>query len=364
MWMVEDRNVTDTLHLLRKEIARRNEKLEQLTDVELLVLDHIYFFAREHQDSVPGFERAVHRQIIEHIPLMSRKKNPMQFLVRWSNTIAEVEFPSWENIKKITSAFLNEANESRDLNQVIAADIIYSLAPRLMQPQRANMLEDTFAHRYLDAILEAIFGSAPQLSCDWANGSLLRYKVQQKQQESNDSSNEDDAEETQEKPVINSTVFKPDWVVYAAAGPALSAVGILELKVDYKRNPNYMTDFVKLAKEMKLILHQLIHAGVQEPIVCGILIEGNRFETFAMDLTYDGIYRLLRLGKVRLCTTLREFSLFPAVFMDIMTVKDIALKTATSVEKCHCARQLGQATTGRTPISWLRPSAGLIQRVD
>ncbi len=54
----------------------------------------------------------------------------------------------------------------------------------------------------------------------------------------------------------------------------MAVIGIMELKADYKRNPNYMTDFVKLVKQMKLILHELTYADMQAPAVCGILIQG------------------------------------------------------------------------------------------
>lgn len=35
-----------------------------------------------------------------------------------------------------------------------------------------------------------------------------------------------------------------------------------------------MSDYVKLTKEMRLVLHQLTHLGVIQSIACGILIEG------------------------------------------------------------------------------------------
>ncbi|KAG0175304.1 hypothetical protein DFQ28_001833 [Apophysomyces sp. BC1034] len=60
-----------------------------------------------------------------------------------------------------------------------------------------------------------------------------------------------------------------------------------------------MTDFVKLAKQMKLILHEHIYAGIQAPVVCGILIQ----------------------GKAALCLSLQQFGLFPVVFTNIVDLK-------------------------------------------
>ncbi|KAI8388227.1 uncharacterized protein BYT42DRAFT_559379 [Radiomyces spectabilis] len=317
MWIIDDLNITDNLSLLRKEIKRRNEELEQLTDVELLVLDHIYFFASEYKDSVPGFELNAHRRIIQDIPLMNQEKMKMESLVRWCSKIAEVQLPSWLSMKRITLSFLNEANQSEEHNQVIAAEIIHRLAPRLLQPESVHMLEDTFVHRYLDVILETIFGWEPRFRCAWVNGISFPSKVQYREEHNLDPCNEDGEEQEQE----SVTKLKASWILYANSGSALYAVGIMELKVDYKRSSNHMTNFVKLAKEMKRILLELIYLGVQAPLVCGILIEGDRYETFAMDLAYKDIYRMMRLAKATLCTSLREFGLFPVVFNDMMQFK-------------------------------------------
>ncbi|KAF7720758.1 hypothetical protein EC973_006157 [Apophysomyces ossiformis] len=161
-----------------------------------------------------------------------------------------------------------------------------------------------------------------------------------------------------------SLLYKPDRVVYSKAGSSTAALGVMELKVSYKRNPNYMTDFVKLAKQMKLILHGLLYVGIPAFVVCGILIQGSRCETFAMDLAYNGVYRFMRLGKAALCLSLAEFGLFPVVFNNIVELKDIALATAISMEARECARQLGQEIPAAVPLSWLRANAGFLQRVD
>ncbi|KAI8388225.1 uncharacterized protein BYT42DRAFT_611294 [Radiomyces spectabilis] len=136
-------------------------------------------------------------------------------------------------------------------------------------------------------------------------------KVQYKEEHNLDPCNEDGEEQEQE----SVTKLKASWILYANSGSALYAVGIMELKVDYKRSSNHMTNFVKLAKEMKRILLELICLGVQAPLVCGILIEGDRYETFAMDLAYKDIYRMMQLAKATLCTSLRVFGLFPVVLL-------------------------------------------------
>lgn len=38
--------------------------------------------------------------------------------------------------------------------------------------------------------------------------------------------------------------------------------------------PDLISDYIKLAKEMKLILHKLVHVGMNSPRTFGILVEG------------------------------------------------------------------------------------------
>jgi hypothetical protein len=52
----------------------------------------------------------------------------------------------------------------------------------------------------------------------------------------------------------------------------MTALGALESDVSFKRNWNDISDFVKLAKQMKLILHQLVFNNVQYSVTCGILV--------------------------------------------------------------------------------------------
>ncbi|KAL1932441.1 hypothetical protein VTP01DRAFT_8119 [Rhizomucor pusillus] len=51
---------------------------------------------------------------------------------------------------------------------------------------------------------------------------------------------------------------------------------------------------------MKLMIGKLLEAGVRDPIVCGILIEGFACSTYIMDLRYEAIYRMIRLATFKL----------------------------------------------------------------
>lgn len=55
--------------------------------------------------------------------------------------------------------------------------------------------------------------------------------------------------------------------MFANSSPELSVTGMLELTVANKRNPGYVSDYVKLAKQTKLRLNQLIYLGLTRPLV-------------------------------------------------------------------------------------------------
>lgn len=136
---------------------------------------------------------------------------------------------------------------------------------------------------------------------------------------------------------VKETVYKPDWVLFAKGYSMLTVIGTLELKLAHKRNPGCVSDYVKLAKEMKLVLHQLIHLGVSRPVASGILVQGtpdnstigqfflycsgSQCETFVMDLAYDGVYRFIKLSKADLCLSFQQLPLFPYFFRDMMRLR-------------------------------------------
>jgi hypothetical protein len=62
--------------------------------------------------------------------------------------------------------------------------------------------------------------------------------------------------------------------VFPNSSLKLSVTGTLELTVANKRNPGYVSDHVRLAKQVKLRLSQLIYLGVTRPLAFGILVQG------------------------------------------------------------------------------------------
>jgi hypothetical protein len=72
-----------------------------------------------------------------------------------------------------------------------------------------------------------------------------------------------------------STIFKPDWVLYVVPWYIKREIGACEVKAPNKTNPGPISDFAKLALQMKSMVNELVHLGVDDPRAYGFLVEGN-----------------------------------------------------------------------------------------
>ncbi|KAI9484228.1 MAG: hypothetical protein EXX96DRAFT_478952 [Benjaminiella poitrasii] len=180
----------------------------------------------------------------------------------------------WRDVKLAPAKYICAAADTDNDDDLLVGRLIRNNHGK-------RMLEDTFAHQYLDPILETTFGSVECLKQGWANCALLPT-MKLKRNDDDDNGTVDDGDDNNtdvdgnNNKDVAETIYKPDWAVFANGNPVITVIGTLELKISYKRNPGCVSDYVKLAKEMKLVLNQLIHLGVIRPIACGILIEGMR----------------------------------------------------------------------------------------
>ncbi|KAI9007885.1 hypothetical protein CLU79DRAFT_536084 [Phycomyces nitens] len=266
-WIIDDLLVSNMLHSFRDQVVIRHDKGQALSDSDLLALDYIFPFAKDVNESTPIFTGAQHKAVITDIEVMQDSGKTNQFAIKWCSDLAKMDTPSWRDVKLATAKCICTAVDTDNDDDLLAAEIIHALSGRLIRNNHEkHMLEDSFAHQYLDPILETIFGSDECLRQEWANDILL--PMMKRKRNDNDSNTDVDNSKDAE------TVYKPDWAVFANGNPVVIMTGTLELKVSYMRNPGCVSDYVKLAKEMKLVLHQLIHLGVIRPIACGILIQG------------------------------------------------------------------------------------------
>jgi hypothetical protein len=126
--------------------------------------------------------------------------------------------------------------------------------------------------------------------------------------------------------------YKPDFLISFKCVNTLCGLVVGEFKA-----PNHQSalesDLVKTGKQMRCLYNSLVKQGVQNPLVCGILVEGFTMSTFVMDLASPGIYRLINLSHLELFKTIDQLTCLPVALLRLIQVKvgDYKRNTTTAL---------------------------------
>ncbi|KAI9491344.1 hypothetical protein BDB00DRAFT_789602 [Zychaea mexicana] len=181
------------------------------------------------------------------------------------------------------------------------------LATRLVNNPKSDPCEDTFVHRYLDALFDGVLCSDPLIETEWANAWM-------------NSSKEDRV-----------LVYKPDYIVFVKPHNVRFDIAACEVKAPKKTAAPPVSDYVKLCIEMKRILLSLGKDLIDAPYVLGILVTGGLHTPSSV-----------QLAKAPIITTMASFGSFPILLRAIIQVKNLARRLALDIEK----KQLAMASTG------------------
>ncbi|EIE76307.1 hypothetical protein RO3G_01011 [Rhizopus delemar RA 99-880] len=116
-----------------------------------------------------------------------------------------------------------------------------------------------------------------------------------------------------------------------------SAINYELFFVEVKRKGNYAngtgeSDTVKLGKEMKIALDNLMIKKVKNPEIVGIVVEDHTAIVFKMDLCYNGQYRMVELSKFLFFSHMTdEILLLPDILEKLAQVKRIIGETVKKV---------------------------------
>ncbi|KAG2223036.1 hypothetical protein INT45_008237 [Circinella minor] len=94
--------------------------------------------------------------------------------------------------------------------------------------------------------------------------------------------------------------YKPDYMLYANGLSKKFIVLVAEFKPP-KAYQRFEFDYIKLGKEMRLLINRLYGLGVEKPVVCGILVLKDIVHTFKMELKDAKVYAMIQLSKTLLC---------------------------------------------------------------
>ena len=115
--------------------------------------------------------------------------------------------------------------------------------------------------------------------------------------------------------------MKPDFIVFVSGGQRDIAVGEIKPPSNSTATNCGESDQVKLGRMMKEMYNDLVVRGVRNPVVGGILVEGEIMKTFIMKLEFARIYELVELSKTPLFQSITFMTLLPTLVSDLMMLK-------------------------------------------
>jgi hypothetical protein len=138
--------------------------------------------------------------------------------------------------------------------------------------------------------------------------------------------------------------------------PTGHAYDVLTVEI---KPPKKSSDLVKVGKEMKVMIDDLVDLGIETPTVAGALLEGFTMTTYTMQLVCEGVYIMLERNKVDLLRS-------PGDISSASRITESLMQLANSVK--GTIRDIHDRSISRDPHSniqqdWKRPSAAVPKRI-
>lgn len=115
--------------------------------------------------------------------------------------------------------------------------------------------------------------------------------------------------------------FKPYYVLFITQQSHRLNLTCAEAKSPSNCAVFPKSGLVKTGQEMRWMFNKLVRAGVQNPVVGGILISGYDMHTFKMDMVDDSIYILTELSKILIFRNLNKLTMLPIIIPNLLQLK-------------------------------------------
>ena len=115
--------------------------------------------------------------------------------------------------------------------------------------------------------------------------------------------------------------MKPDFIVLVSGEQRDIAVGEIKPPSNSTATNLGESDKLKLGRMMKEIYNDLVARGVTNPVVGGILVEGETMKTFVMRLEFARIYELVEVSRTPIFQSIKTLTSLPTLVSDLMTLK-------------------------------------------
>ncbi|KAI8081810.1 uncharacterized protein B0P05DRAFT_447289, partial [Gilbertella persicaria] len=308
-------NISNALSQFGWSSLSLHDKGDALSDMRLLSLDHIYAFANDISSSVTKYlGQDVHFDVVQDLSLQLFEIFPeispiiSGLCIQLSTLHSAVP---WIKMMELASSAILKT-KGQDMETILYGSIIYKTITTLAGMNTALDNEDTFIHNCLHNLLASIFSCDKCFIQEWANKSLE-----------------------------SSSTYQPDWCASVKFWKNKYNIIATEAKSKANQNRGIISDYVKLGRELKLMLEKLIYSGVNEPEVYGLLLKGGVLEIYMMDIKVDGIYRFVEIDTVNLVTNFTEMTNLMRTLPILYRLKERVLSIAKRLELVELQKSKG-----------------------
>ncbi|KAI8079484.1 hypothetical protein BDF21DRAFT_420200 [Thamnidium elegans] len=326
-WIIDDINLSDVCKKYTEFCFSKNNP-QKLNDLSILAINNIYLFSETLQTSITRYFGCnnQHHQIIRNLGIYDEYSTPSSLVYEWCTKCIICPSGNWREIQKLTIGFLNKALDSTNDMDLIVANVLHRILPSLKIVGYVDQRgEDSFVHDVLAPLLDIIFSFDPNLNHFWANISLNEvYKE-----------------------------YKPDFGVYVNGLSKRFVVLVAEFKpVESKQRQE--SDLVKIGKQMRIMLNELLAIGVKDPVSSGILVSRDTMYTFKMHLAGENLYVMTQLSAIQVVKTHDDLTCIPIIVSKLVQIKGISINTAEKVQsQAMKVRDGNEIVRSSIPLSWL-----------
>lgn len=290
-WVVNDVNIhAKCFEHAEACFSKKNQ--HQLSDISILAMHSIFVFAEDTMSSVSRHfgDLSLHFPIIDDLQVSKHFSLSSAQASIWCQQAAAMSFQNKRQVQRATLEFMNTAIESENDLDMVVANLLHRMLPQVKISGNDGHLkeEDTYVHNILSPLLEDMSAYEPRLQRFWANVSLS-----------------------------GDPQYKPDFGIYVNGLSQRFEVVVGEFKAPKGHCQG---------KEMRTMINRLITIGVEDPVVCGVLVSKGCLSTYKMELRGPKLYVMTRLSKLNLIRTSDDLAMLPILVSRIAQVQAYALK--------------------------------------
>ncbi|CAO3638490.1 unnamed protein product [Cunninghamella blakesleeana] len=353
--MINDINISQFLMDFRKTSILGAKHMKDISDNRVLSLSFVFpFFLNQKLSCTHRTSSNLHLLIINSLDIKKCMSPIFNEAKTWCNDLDEILMKSVSTTRSISATialemkrYLNKImynmnDDDVDENKTMMLDLFFNLIMKF-QNWSDCFLESTFIYQHIMPFMEHVFNAEGKLVARVGESIITGHGY-----------NKGGAD------------MMADYTLsYEYDHHHYLDIFVMEVKPPKKSsNSQLQSDYIKLGKEMKMMIDALSNKNIGDKVVCGLLVEGFVCTSFCMDLKYDGIYRMVELGKFYLLREPLDLVLVPRIVQYLLQIKSILLNTVKSITNNYVANSQNSNNNNNNNKSWTRPSCSTPHRIQ